>query len=99
VTAYDAMGHDDDALVTRIREDAAAGPLRPDVDAEGVVSPVLGAYLGELVRRGRVSDDWMDRCLGVGRSRGSRGMTPAPGTCGSQRRTIEVSATRWPDGC
>ena len=53
----------DEALVARIREDARAGALRTDVDADGVVSLFLGAYLGELVRRGRVDDDWMDRCL------------------------------------
>ena len=53
----------DDRLVARIREDARAGQLRADVDAEGVVSLLLGAYLGELIRRGRVGDDWLDRCL------------------------------------
>ncbi|WP_284535979.1 TetR/AcrR family transcriptional regulator [Nocardioides sp. T2.26MG-1] len=53
----------EDALVTRIRDDAAAGLLRPDVDADGVVSLFVGAYLGELVRRGRVADDWRDRAL------------------------------------
>jgi AcrR family transcriptional regulator len=53
----------DDALVARIREDSRAGLLRPDVDADGVVSLFVGAYLGELVRRGRVDDDWMDRSL------------------------------------
>lgn len=50
-------------LVARIREDAEAGLLRPDVDADGVVSLFVGAYLGELVRRGRVDDDWLDRSL------------------------------------
>lgn len=53
----------DEALVARIRADSAAGLLRSDVDAEGVVSLLLGAYLGELVRRGQVDDDWMDRSL------------------------------------
>jgi len=53
----------DDALVARIREDAHAGLLRSDVDADGVVSLFVGAYLGELVRRGQVDDDWMDRSL------------------------------------
>ena len=53
----------DEQLVARIREDARAGLLRPDVDADGVVSLLLGAYLGELVRRGKVGDDWLDRCL------------------------------------
>ena len=53
----------DEALASRIREDSEAGLLRDDVDADGVVSLFLGAYLGELVRRGRVGEDWMDRCL------------------------------------
>jgi AcrR family transcriptional regulator len=53
----------DDALATRIREDARAGLLRADVDAEAVVSLFVGAYLGELVRHGRVDDRWLDRCL------------------------------------
>jgi AcrR family transcriptional regulator len=53
----------DEALATRIREDARAGLLRSDVDAEAVVSILVGAYLGELVRHGRVDDRWMDRCL------------------------------------
>lgn len=53
----------DERLMTRIGEDARAGLLRPDVDAEAIVSLLLGAYLGELIRRGRVDDDWLDRCL------------------------------------
>ncbi|HEX6148481.1 TetR/AcrR family transcriptional regulator [Nocardioides sp.] len=53
----------DDALAARIREDSQAGLLRADVDAEAVVSLLVGAYLGELVRRGRVDSQWMDRCL------------------------------------
>jgi AcrR family transcriptional regulator len=52
-----------DALVARIREDSGSGLLRPDVDADGVVSLFTGAYLAELVRRGRVRKDWKDRCL------------------------------------
>jgi AcrR family transcriptional regulator len=53
----------DEALVTRIRDDVRAGVLRPDLDADGVVSLLLGAYLGELVRRGHVTPDWLDRSL------------------------------------
>lgn len=53
----------DDDLVARIRDDSRAGLLRADVDAEGVVTMMVGAYLGQLVRRGRVEDDWIDRCL------------------------------------
>ena len=53
----------DEALVSRIREDVGEGLLHPDVDADGVVSLMFGAYLGELVRRGSVAPDWMDRSL------------------------------------
>jgi AcrR family transcriptional regulator len=53
----------EDALVAEIREDVDKGLLRPDVDADGVVSLFLGAYLGELIRRGTVDESWMERCL------------------------------------
>ena len=53
----------DEALVARVREDRRAGLLRPDVDPDAVVSLLLGAYLGELVRRGSVERDWLDRSL------------------------------------
>lgn len=52
-----------DVLVARIRDDVDAGVLRPDVDAEGVVSLMVGAYLGQLVLRGDVEPDWLDRSL------------------------------------
>ena len=52
-----------DQLVRRIREDVDAGLLRQGLDAEGVVSLMVGAYLGELVRYGEVPPDWMDRAL------------------------------------
>jgi AcrR family transcriptional regulator len=53
----------EDVLVAEIREDVDKGLLRPDVDADGVVSLILGAYLGELIRRGTVDEQWMERCL------------------------------------
>ena len=53
----------DEALAARIREDARAGLLRADVDAEAVVSLFVGAYLGELIRHGQVDERWIDRCL------------------------------------
>lgn len=53
----------EDAVVALIEADARAGLLRPDVDAQGVVSLFLGAYLGALVRRGRVDSNWLERCL------------------------------------
>jgi AcrR family transcriptional regulator len=52
-----------DALVKRIRKDSRAGLLRPGLDADGIVSLMIGAYLGELVRRGRVKPDWLDRSM------------------------------------
>ncbi|WP_416957542.1 TetR/AcrR family transcriptional regulator [Nocardioides sp. T5] len=52
-----------DLLVRRISDDVAAGLLRDDLDAEGVVSLMVGAYLGELVRRGEVAPEWLDRTL------------------------------------
>jgi len=48
------------------RPDRAGLPRRAAaerVDADGVVSLFLGAYLGELVRRGRVDEEWLDRSL------------------------------------
>ena len=52
-----------DTLVKRIRKDSRAGLLRPALDADGIVSLMIGAYLGELVRRGRVGPDWLDRSM------------------------------------
>jgi hypothetical protein len=52
-----------DVLVSCMREDIAAGLLRPELDADGVVSLMVGAYLGELVRRGEVEADWLDRTI------------------------------------
>jgi len=53
----------DKALVARIRSDSKAGRLRRDLDADGVVSLMFGAYLGELVRHGRIKDGWLDRSM------------------------------------
>lgn len=50
-----------DVLVSRISDDVEAGLLRPDLDAEGVVSLMVGAYLGELLLRGDVEPGWLDR--------------------------------------
>jgi AcrR family transcriptional regulator len=52
-----------DALADLIRADVAAGTLRPEVDADAVVSLLFGAYLGELVRRGQVSKGFADSCV------------------------------------
>ena len=53
----------DKALVARIRGDSRAGRLRRDLDADGVVSLLFGAYLGELVRHGRIKHGWLDRSM------------------------------------
>lgn len=53
----------DEALVERIRSDSDAGLLQPDLDADGIVSLMIGAYVGELIRRGHVAPDWLDRSL------------------------------------
>jgi AcrR family transcriptional regulator len=53
----------DDSLVQRIRGDSKAGRLRPGLDADGIVSLMFGAYLGEILRRGQVERDWLDRCM------------------------------------
>jgi AcrR family transcriptional regulator len=52
-----------DALAELIRADVAAGRLRADLDPDAAVSLLVGAYLGELVRRGVVDETFTDRCL------------------------------------
>jgi AcrR family transcriptional regulator len=51
------------ALVELIGTDVAAGALREGLDPDTVVSLLIGAYLGELVRRGVVADGFIDRCV------------------------------------
>jgi AcrR family transcriptional regulator len=51
------------ALSRLIDDDIAAGRLRSDLDADAVVSVMVGSYLGELVRHGRVRRDWLPRCV------------------------------------
>lgn len=52
-----------EALVELIRSDIAAGILRGGLEPDTVVSLLIGAYLGELVRRGVVADDFIDSCV------------------------------------
>ena len=52
-----------EALVSLIGADISAGELRQDLDADACVSLLVGAYLGELVRRGRVDDGFAERCV------------------------------------
>jgi AcrR family transcriptional regulator len=52
-----------DALITSIRAGIGSGELRDDLDADATVSLFLGAYLGELMRRGRVDATFAERCL------------------------------------
>lgn len=51
-----------DALIDLIRTDMAAGKLRADLDPDTTVSLLMGAFLGELLRKGRVDDKFIDRC-------------------------------------
>lgn len=52
-----------EALVGLVRADADAGELREDLDPDLVVTLFIGAYLGELLRRGRVEDGFSERCV------------------------------------
>jgi AcrR family transcriptional regulator len=52
-----------DALVDLMRSDMDAGKLRPDLHPDTVVSLLIGAYLGELVRRGRVDPGFSESLL------------------------------------
>jgi AcrR family transcriptional regulator len=51
-----------DALVRLMRADVAAGELRGGIDPDAVVSLLIGAYLGELVRRGSVEESFQESC-------------------------------------
>ncbi|HEU5486585.1 MAG TPA: helix-turn-helix domain-containing protein [Microlunatus sp.] len=51
------------ALADLIAADVSAGRLRHDLDADAVVSMMLGFYLGELLRHGTVDADWIPRCV------------------------------------
>lgn len=55
----------DESLVKRIDDDSRAGLLRPGLDADGIVSLMIGAYLGELVRSGEVAPDWLERSMAM----------------------------------
>ncbi len=52
-----------DNLTRLIRADVEAGALRADLDADACVSLLVGAYLGELVRRGVVDEAFTESCL------------------------------------
>lgn len=51
------------ALVDLVRTDVAAGELRGDLDPDTAVTLLMGAYLGELVRRGEVDEQFGERCV------------------------------------
>jgi len=59
----DVLAPHTDALATLIRADVEAGALRGDLDADACVSLLVGAYLGELVRRGAVGESFAESCL------------------------------------
>ena len=50
------------ALIDLIRTDIAAGKLRADLDPDTTVTLLMGAYLGELLRKGKVDEEFTDRC-------------------------------------
>ena len=52
-----------EAMAMLIRADVEVGALRPDLDADACVSLLVGAYLGELVRRGSVDEKFTESCL------------------------------------
>lgn len=52
-----------EALADLILADVEAGVLRADLDADACVSLLVGAYLGELVRRGVVAESFTESCL------------------------------------
>lgn len=60
---HDVLSPYTDALVELMRSDMDAGKLRPDLQPDTVVSLLIGAYLGELVRRGRVDEGFSERVL------------------------------------
>ncbi len=53
------------ALAGLIADDMAAGRLRTDLDADAVVTAMLGFYLAELMRHGTVGSDWISRCVNL----------------------------------
>ncbi len=58
-----ALGPYHAALVELINQDVASGELREGLDPDTAVSLLTGAYLGELLRHGRISDGFLDRCV------------------------------------
>lgn len=58
-----AIGPYNSALVSLIQEEVERGELRSGLDADAVVTLFVGAYFGQLVRRGAVDEEWAERCL------------------------------------
>ena len=54
-----------DQLVALMGSAVAAGNLRAEIDADTVLSLILGAHLGEQLRFGRIRDEWLDQTLEV----------------------------------
>jgi AcrR family transcriptional regulator len=54
-----------EALVSLMEGAVAAGNVRAEVDHEAVLSMMVGAYLGEQLRFGRVRDEWLDHTVDV----------------------------------
>lgn len=51
------------ALADLVAADVAAGKLRKELDPDTVVTLLIGAYLGELLRHGRVEPGFSARCV------------------------------------
>ena len=49
------------ALAQLIADDVRAGRLRADLDGDAVVTLLMGSYLGELLRHGKVGSNWARR--------------------------------------
>lgn len=45
----------------QVSDAVAAGRLAPDLDPDILVNLIVGAYLAELLRHGRVRRDWLER--------------------------------------
>lgn len=53
------------ALTSLMQAAVAAGNVRAEVDHDVVLSLMVGAYLGEQLRFGRIRDEWLDHTVDV----------------------------------
>lgn len=52
-------------LVNVVDACKADGTMRADVEAETLIDAIVGAYIAERARTGRVADDWPDRLFAM----------------------------------